>query len=67
VGVHQTGDDQPAGRVDHLGAGRRRAQARPDGGDHPIGRENVPDRQVAQLRVHGDDVTPLDEEFLRHG
>jgi hypothetical protein len=66
VGVDQAGDDQAAGRVDDLGVGRRGAQVGADGGDHAVGGEDVPDRQVAQVRVDGDDVAPLDEEFLRH-
>ena len=67
VGVHQARDDQAAGRVDDLGVGRRGPQVGADGGDHAVGGEDVADRQVAQVRVHGDDVAPLDQEFLRHG
>jgi hypothetical protein len=66
VGVDQAGDDQTAGRVDDLGVGRRGPQSQADSGDHTIGDKNVAAGQVAQVRVHGDNVAPLDEKFVRH-
>ena len=67
VGVHQPRDHQPSGRVDHLGVGGRRAQARADGGDHPVGDQHIPAFQVAPVRVHGHDMPALDQQFLGHG
>ena len=59
VGVHHAGDDQAAGRVDHLRLSRRGLQVLADSGDHAIGDKDVAGGQVAQMRVHGDNVAPL--------
>jgi len=66
MGVHQPGDDQAAGRVDYLRLGRRGLQIPADGGDHAVGDQDVAAGQVAQIRVHGDHVAPLDQQFFRH-
>src|SRR5690606_16208925 len=64
VGVDEAGDDDVAGDVDDLGVGRFQVGA--DGGDLRAFDEDVAPSQVAQLRVHRDHVTTLQQHAGSH-
>src|SRR5207248_8140570 len=64
VRVDEAGDDDAVGRVDHLGVAR--VDRRADRGDAVVLDEDVAAEDVADLRVHAQDVTAPDQYSLRH-
>src|SRR5690606_8228524 len=64
VAVDEAGDDDVARHVDHFGVGRFQVGA--DGGDLRAFDEDVPAGEVAQLWVHRDHVTTLQQHAVGH-
>src|SRR5690606_21908962 len=64
VAVDEAGDDDVSRDVYHLGVGR--LQVRPHRGDLGAFDQHISTGEVAQLRVHGDDVTTFEQHAVGH-